>query len=272
MNDAPDPRTTTVPMDERHDPRATTALAEDATPWTPMPDDGDDAHLYEPASASDVVDSGQTFLATATNASPTRAAFLDRLISRTLAVARRGPLEQVAPRVWLAQDRDMLIRFDGTGPNVPMDPHTAAAALVDALSAPRIEGDAKLALLEALRAIASVSGLSSRRIQCSAPTPWRPATTEGDQREMPCPSWWAGHGQDRPAGVPTSKRIIVAEPSLAVLLPRVVCVEQGVVTTDDRIGLRLRPITWSGPLSRAMDPMETLRAHTRLAELIGPGA
>ena len=242
------------------------------TAWTPMADEGADAHLYEPACASDVVDSGRTFLSTATNASATSAAFLDKLISRTLAAARRGPLEQVAPRVWLAQDRDMLIRFDGTGPSVPMDPHTAAAALVDALSAPRIEGDAKLALLEALRAVASVSGLSSRRIQCSSPTPWRPATAEEDEREMPYPSWWTGHGQDRPAGIPTTDRTVIAEPSLAALLPRVVCVEQSIVTTDDRMGLRLRPITWSGPLHRAMDPMEALRAHARLAELIGPDA
>jgi len=223
------------------------------------------AQLYRPVDPSAVVSSGHAFVSTATNAQPPAARALDKCIARTLAAIRDAPLVAVEPHVWKTRGRDLMIRLDGFGPNVAMDEELATAMVLDALDRPRLVGEAKLTLVAALNAIASADRPDARRFACSAPTPWRPACLERSDAEIPATPWWSGtiRAREDIARSPVARTIL--DPAEAVDLPRVVCVEEGLVTLDDRNGMRLRPIQWSGTAARAMNPMRMLRARADLA-------
>lgn len=154
----------------------------------------------------------------------------------------------------------MAVRFDGFGPSVPMDPEAATAALIETLSAPRLAAGARQALNATLCAIASISPTSMKHVRCCAPTPWRPAVIEEDEEDIVPSAWWTGHAHDRPVGVRTTQRIEIVDPDLAALLPRATVIEQGFVTTDRRLGIRLRPFGSTLPSFARMDAMTAMRA------------
>jgi hypothetical protein len=91
---------------------------------------------------------------------------------------------------------------------------------------------------------------------------------ETSRAEMPTCSFWSGTAGRNDMGAWTSRTSVPLDPGAASLLPRIVCVEDAVVTLDDRRGMRLRQIAWTGPPHRAMDAMQSLRALADLDAML----
>lgn len=215
-----------------------------------------------------VVHSGHVLLCRHPNAAPPARTAEDKRIARTLRSLADHRLIAVEHRVWRTEDRDLLIRLDGFGPCVEMDEDETRLAVIDILGAPEPDARRHSAIIDALHAIASTMPATSARIACSAPMPWRPACFECDPSPMPAFGWWTGsNGFRRRPSEPDVERTVI-DPAIAALLPCVAYVADGPVTVDDRFGMTLRPISWSGRTHQAMDAMGVIRAHAALADMI----
>jgi hypothetical protein len=226
------------------------------------------AASYMPVPVDAVASSGHSFLIRNRNQEPPARAMQEKRIARTLRSLADHALVPVEPRVWKTQDRDLLIRLDGFGPTVDMDADAARLALIDVLGSPEPDEGQHAVIVDGLHGIASTMTATTMRIGCSAPTPWRPACFECDPSLIPAFGWWTGsNGLAQRPTRPTVEHTVL-DPDTAALLPRVVCIGDGPVTLDDRFGMLLRPVSWTGRTHQTMDAMGVIRAHAALADML----
>jgi hypothetical protein len=236
----------------------------------------DDAEFIErayPAVAADaVVSSGHSFLIRTRDQEPPARAMQDKRIARTLRSLADHALVEIEPRVWRTQDRDLLIRLDGFGPTVDVDADAARLAVIDAIGALQTTEEQRVVIVDALHAIASCGddegGSPNQRFECSAPVAWRPACCSMKERDVIATSWWTGPKGTLPEWAVDAVHRDPLERETAAILPRAACIEDGAVTLDGSFGMRIRPLIWTGPRHRLLDPMGIIRARAALAEML----
>lgn len=227
---------------------------------------------YRPVPAEAVVSSGHAFLIRTKDMEPPARAMQDKRIARTLRSLADHALVAVEPRVWRTEDRDLPIRLDGFGPTVDVDADAARLAVIDAIGALQATEEQRVVIVDALHAIASCGddegGSPNQRFECSAAVAWRPACCSMKERDVIATSWWTGPKGTLPEWAVDAVHRDPLERETAAILPRAACIWDGAVTLDGSFGMGIRPLMWTGPRHRLLDPMGIIRARAALADML----
>ena len=230
------------------------------------------ARAYRPVPAEAVVSSGHVFLIRTKDMEPPARAMQDKRIARTLRSLADHALVAVEPRVWRTEDRDLPIRLDGFGPTVDVDADAARLAVIDAIGAHQATDEQRVVIVDALHAVASCTddggGPPNDRFECSAPVAWRPACCSTKERDVIATSWWTGPKGSVPEWAVDAVMRHPLDRQTAATLPRAACIGDGAVTVDGSFGMQIRPLMWTGPRHRLLDPMGIIRARAVLADML----